>query len=283
MEKLCKWYGISRQAHYQKKERQTLRQQDGEFICGEVERWRRFHPYMGGRKLYQVVAPGLAARGIQIGRDRFFALLASHDLLVTARPRTRRTTWAGAWRCENLLEGTEICQPNQAWAADITYLETDQGFCYLSLLTDVHSRYIVGFDVSTSLSVEGAERTLRQAVKSQAQLPKELLHHSDRGVQYTCRSYRRLLARYHIRSSMGQTGNCYDNALAERVNGILKLEYRLDSRFSTIAQARLAVFQAIWLYNHERPHLSLGYRTPYQLQQQHLRHQPLSKSTVFRA
>ncbi len=283
MEKLCRWHGISRQAHYQKKGRKALRQQEEEVICAQVLRWRRFHPYLGGRKLYRILSPRLDLAGIQIGRDRFFGVLAKHDLLVASKPRSRRTTWAGAWRCENLLEKAELTAPNQAWVADITYLDTDEGFCYLSLLTDAHSRYIVGADVSTSLAVEGAEAALLRAVKAQVTLPKGLIHHSDRGVQYTCRSYRRKLAKRHIRSSMGQTGNCYDNALAERVNGILKIEYGLGHRFATIAQARLAVFQAIWLYNHERPHLSLDYRTPFELHRSFLRRRPTAKATLFRA
>lgn len=283
MEKLCKWHGISRQAHYQKKQRQVLREKEEKIICGLVLRWRCYHPYLGGRKLYQILSPRLKLAGIQIGRDRFFGVLAKHNLLVHSKPRSRRTTWAGAWRCENLLEEAELTAPNQAWVADITYLETDEGFCYLSLLTDAHSRYIVGSDVSVSLAVEGAEATLLRAVKTQARLSKGLIHHSDRGVQYTCHSYRRKLGKHHIRSSMGQTGNCYDNALAERVNGILKLEYGLNRRFATVEQARLAVIQAIWLYNHERPHLSLGYRTPYEVHCSFLRRRPAAKATIFRA
>lgn len=283
MGRLCEWHGISRQAHYQKKQRQALREEDEKVICAFVLDWRRNHPYLGGRKLFQLLAPRLKEAGIQIGRDRFFGVLAKHDLLVHSKPGSRRTTWAGAWRCENLLEGAELTAPNQAWAADITYLETDEGFCYLSLLTDAHSRYIVGSDVSVSLAVEGAEAALLQAVKAQARLSKGLIHHSDRGVQYTCRSYRRKLGKHHIRSSMGQTGNCYENALAERVNGILKLEYGLNRRFATVEQARLAVLQAIWLYNHERPHLSLDYRTPYAVHCSFLRRRPTAKATLFRA
>lgn len=283
MEKLCEWHGISRQAHYQKKKRQALREKDEEVICELVLGWRCRHPYLGGRKLYRLLSPRLGLAGIHIGRDRFFGVLAKHDLLVKSKPRSRRTTWAGAWRCQNLLAEAELTAPNQAWVADITYLETDEGFCYLSLLTDAHSRYIVGSDVSVSLAVEGAEAALLRAVKTQKYLPKGLIHHSDRGVQYTCRSYRHKLTKRHIRSSMGQTGNCYDNALAERVNGILKLEYGLNRRFATVQQARIAVLQAIWLYNHERPHLSLDYRTPYELHQAFLRRRPATKTTVFPA
>jgi putative transposase len=276
--------GVSRQAHAQMIKRQAERACVEMVICAHVSEIRRYHPRMGCRKLHHLLAARLEAEGISIGRDRMFAILKKHGLLVEPRPRRRRTTWAGEWRCENLLEEAQITGPNQAWVADITYLESDEGYSYLTLLTDVYSRYIVGFDLSTSLTFEGAERALMQALKAQKCIPKGLIHHSDRGVQYTCRNYRRLLKKYGLHSSMGQTGNCYDNALAERINGILKLEYGLESRFATLAQAQQAVIEAIWLYNHERPHYSLDMQIPYE-QHQHLlrRRRPQAKSSIFRA
>lgn len=281
MEQICSWYGISRQAHYQEKKRQKVRQAEGETICSLVRQVRHRHPRLGARKLLMTLEAGLAERGIAIGRDRFIEVLREQELLVPRRRTRRRTTWASDWRCENLLPTVQIQQPNQAWAGDITYIETDEGFCYLALLTDMHSRLIVGFDLSTSLSVEGAQRALDRAVRQQRHLPPGLIHHSDRGIQYTCKSYRRRLKKYKMRSSMGQTGNCYDNALAERVNGILKVEYGLDGRFASIAQAHKAVAQAIWLYNNERPHLSLAYRIPAHVHGPYLR-QTRSNSTSIR-
>lgn len=156
-------------------------------------------------------------------------------------------------------------RPNKAWVSDITYVETEEGFRYLSLVTDVYSRRIMGFDLSDSLAVEGTIRALRQAVRQANGRVKKTIHHSDHGIQYTCHAFRKQLKKYRMKQSMGEVGNCYDNALAERVNGILKLEYGLNHRFVTEKQARRAVREAIWLYNHDRPHLALNYQKPYDM------------------
>ena len=159
----------------------------------------------------------------------------------------------------------DVSRPNQAWVSDITYVETEQGFTYLCLVTDLFSRRIMGFDLSESLSVEGALRALKMACRSSQGSLVGLVHHSDHGVQYTCYAYRQALAKRGMLSSMGQVGNCYDNAVAERINGILKLEYGLNNRFVSLRQARQATLEAQWLYNHERPHLSLDYQKPHQV------------------
>lgn len=254
--------------------RQAQREQAAAVVCEAVRQMRRRHPRLGGRKLHRELAARLRRAGIEMGRDRFLAILRRHDLLVEPVRSRRRTTWAGDWYSQNRLAKALITGPNQAWAGDITYLETEEGFVYLALLTDVYSRYIVGFDVSRSLAVEGAERALTRAYRAQGWVEPGLIHHSDRGVQYTCHSYRRKLKKYRMHSSMGARGNCYDNALAERVNGILKTEYGLGGRFVSYDQACRAVVQAIWLYNHERPHLALDYRKPVELHQPHLRRRP---------
>jgi transposase InsO family protein len=234
-------------------------------VCEQVRQIRQRHPCMGTRKLWQELQPWLVAEGYKVGRDRLFDILRRHDLLLKLRRRRRRTTWAGHWRCPNLLAEMTVTRPDQAWVSDITYVETEQGFVYLSLVTDLFSRRIMGFDLSDSLAVEGALRALKMACR-QAQGPLAgLIHHSDHGVQYTCHAYRQALANRGMRSSMGEVGNCYDNAIAERINGILKLEYGLDNRFVSLRQARRAVREAKWLYNHERPHLSLNYQKPHQV------------------
>lgn len=263
MTSLCGWYGISRQAHYQMKRQQRRQQAKAAQVVALVQQLRHRHPRMGGRKLYHELQPELRKQGLQLGRDRFFDLLRNHNLLLRPKKRTCRTTWAGRWRCENLLVETVITRPNQAWVCDLTYIATEAGFVYLALVTDLYSRRIMGYDLSLSLSLEGAARALQMAIAQAGQPLKGLIHHSDHGVQYTSGPYRELLARHHICSSMGEVGNCYDNAVAERVNGILKLEYGLDETFVDWAQAQLAVEQAVWLYNHERPHLALNYQKPY--------------------
>jgi len=265
MSHLCGWYGISRQAHYQLKRQQHQQQSEAAQVVEMVQQIRHKHKRLGGRKLYHELQPEWTKAGIQLGRDRFFDLLRTHNLLLKPKKRAYRTTWAGQWRCQNLLTLARITSPNQAWVCDLTYLLTENGFVYLALVTDLYSRRIMGYDLSLSLSLEGAARAVQMAITQAGQPLAGLIHHSDHGVQYTSGPYRDLLARHHIRSSMGELGNCYDNALAERVNGILKLEYGLDETFVDLAQAQLAVTQAVWLYNHERPHLALNYQKPYQV------------------
>lgn len=270
MDPICRWYGISRQAHYQLKRRQQQRHQEGEKVIDLVRPLRRRHKRMGGRKLYHELRPELVKRGLRLGRDRFFDLLRQHNMLVRPKKRASRTTWPGRWRCDNLLPEAAITRPNQAWVCDLTYLTTERGFVYLALVTDLYSRRIMGYDLSQSLTLDGATRALQMAITQAGQPLTGLIHHSDHGVQYTSRPYRELLAQHHIRSSMGEVGNCYDNAVAERINGILKLEYGLDDIFVDVAQTQRAVEQAVWLYNHERPHLALAYQKPYQVYVNHL-------------
>lgn len=265
MSQICGWYEISRQAHYQALWRQSQKQEQAEQVLEMVRAMRQRHKRMGTRKLYHELQPEFRRQGVQIGRDRFFGLLREHDLLLRPQKRATRTTWAGSWRCENLLAQSAITRPNQAWVCDITYLATENGFGYLALVTDLFTRRIMGYDLSNSLTLHGAARAVQMAIAQAGQPLAGLIHHSDHGVQYTSGPYRALLRRHHIRSSMGEVGNCYDNAVAERLNGILKLEYGLDETFVDLAQAQCAVAQAVYLYNHERPHLALDYQKPYHL------------------
>ena len=155
---------------------------------------------------------------------------------------------------------------HQVFVADITYLQTLGGFVYLALITDLYSRKIVGFNVSDSLSVEGALGALKMAIRPVNTLD-GLIHHSDRGVQYCCHAYTQFLHSRGVPLSMTQNGDVYQNAVAERVNGILKIDFLLNQTFASIHQATTCVKQSISIYNSERPHLSLGYQTPQDLYQ----------------
>lgn len=265
MSQICQWYGISRQAHYKQRATEARRSEHSQEIVSLVRQIRYRHRRMGGRKLLNELRPALERRSIHMGRDRFFDVLRERQLLVKKRRRRPRTTYSGSWRCANLLHGRRINEPNQAWVSDITYVTTESGFCYVSLVTDVYSRRIMGYHASASLSVEGALEALKMAYQHGGLHCQNTIHHSDRGVQYTCGPYREQLDQYRMRPSMGATGNCYDNAIAERVNGILKQEYGLDGLFTDLKQLRQALRQAVWLYNHERPHMSLGYMKPDQV------------------
>lgn len=259
---MCEWLGISRQAWYQQRQREVAKAAEAEEVLSEVRRIRQRHPRLGGRKLLKRLGGWLRKRGYCWGRDRFFELLRGAELLLKPKRRRSRTTWAGSWRCENLLAQATLTGPDQACVSDITYIRTRHGFAYLTLITDAYSRYIVGYAVSSDLTTNGPLAALQQALAQRRNPDQPLIHHSDRGVQFTDQRYRQLLADHNGRSSMGAKGDCYDNAIAERVNGILKLEYGLDGYFQTLAEVRQAVQESVWLYNHERPHLSLGYQTP---------------------
>jgi putative transposase len=231
-----------------------------------VQGLRQRHPRMGVRKLQHELQAKLVALGISCGRDGFFAILRRHALLVPVKRSTHRTTWSGTWNYPNRLAELHLERVHQAWVCDITYLTTEVGALYLALITDAYSRFIVGYDLSPSLAGEGTLRALQQAI---AQTPAPalpgLIHHSDHGLQYIAYPYRTVLTDAAILSSMGEVGNCYENALAERINGILKCEYALDSLFVSHVQARTATAQAIYLYNFERPHTALKYRKPAQV------------------
>jgi transposase InsO family protein len=231
-----------------------------------VQGMRHRHPRMGGRKLHHELQAQMLALDIHCGRDALFALLRRHDLLVPVKRSAQRTTWSGRWNYPNRLVELQLQRVHQAWVVDITYLTTEVGALYLALITDAYSRFIVGFDLSASLAVEGTLRALNQAMaQTPAALLSGLIHHSDHGLQYIALPYRTTLADADILPSMGEVGNCYDNALAERINGILKCEYALDSLFVSPDHALAATKQAIYLYNFERPHTALNYRKPAQV------------------
>ena len=264
MTQICAQFSISRQAHYQKVQREVERRSENEIVLEMVRQVRRKHPRMGGRKLLFKIQPLLQTDQLQIGRDRLFELLRKEDLLVKRRKTYRRTTIPGLWRAPNRLIGMTISHPNQVWVCDITYLEMEIGrFAYLFVLMDLFARYILGWHVATSLAADGALNSLHMAL---AHLPEvaqcDLIHHSDHGVQYTSHAYMNTLLSSHIQPSMGAVGNCYDNIFAERLIGILKSEYCLDTRFMNFAQVNLAVKEVVHLYNTDRPHLSLNFAVP---------------------
>ena len=184
-------------------------------------------------------------------------------MLILRRRRFVKTTDSrhGFHVWPNLIRNVVPSMPHQVWVSDLTYIRTDEGFMYLSLVTDAFSRKIVGFDVSDSLEAAGCQRALKMALK---QLPEGArpIHHSDRGTQYCCDAYTGLLRKRGCPISMTEVNHCYENALAERVNGILKSEYALGEGFRRKPQAVQATRQAVTLYNERRPHTSLDYRLP---------------------
>jgi putative transposase len=230
---------------------------------------RRLMPRIGGKKLYWMIKPDINQMGIRLGRDQFFDLLRANGLLVDRKQQFARTTdsYHRFHVHRNLLKEKLISKPNQAVVSDITYLRVrGKKFVYLFLITDAYSRKIVGWDLSDSLAIEGAIKALKMALK-QCPDPIGLIHHSDRGIQYCSKDYVKILKKRKALISMTEQNHCYENAMAERVNGILKDEFMLDAEFCSQDQALKAVKQAISTYNTYRPHMALRLSTPQQIHQ----------------
>jgi len=217
----------------------------------------------GGRKMLKRIQPVLMESGIKLGRDTLFELLRKYDLGVKWRKNYVRTTNSlhRFHVYSNLIKEIKAQRSNEVWVSDITYISTRAGFMYLALITDAYSRKIVGYDISDSLELHGCLRALKMALAQRSStLP--LIHHSDRGIQYCSHAYTRLLNSNNVQISMAAKGNCYENAMAERVNGILKKEFYLDQEFASKKVAVNAVKDAIYRYNYVRFHLRLNYQTP---------------------
>jgi putative transposase len=257
---LCNEAKISRQAFYKERKCRERKRLDEERLIADVMLIRSEHPMIGTRKLKHM----LKQNGWEIGRDRLLDCLRRHGLLIEKKKRKGvRTTDSrhGMKAYPNLIKDMEPTCPNEGWVSDITYVKAGGSFMYLSLITDSYSRKIVGFAMNDNLEASGCVAALRMALR---QLPSgmSVVHHSDRGSQYCSKEYVDLVMKNGGRMSMAETGNCYENAMAERVNGILKGEYMLGINFPDKAAALRAGREAIRLYNDKRPHLSLNLQTP---------------------
>ncbi len=228
-----------------------------------VKRERIEQPRVGTRKLHRSLRESFQEQQLKIGRDTLFNILREENLLIKKKKASCKTTnsYHHFHKYNNLIKDVPITHPNQFWASDITYIRTVKGFCYLALITDMYSRKIVGYDMSDSLELKGCLRALKSAIRKTKPAP-GLIHHSDRGLQYCSHQYTNELKKHKIAISMTEENHCYENALAERVNGILKDEFYLDQCFFSKDLAALATKNAIDIYNTKRLHLSLAYKTP---------------------
>ena len=270
MQRSCQLYGVSRQGLYQRRQRQVAVAERAGAVLVQVRAVRTKLPRLGTRKLGHKIAPLLRAQGVACGRDALFTLLRRRGLLIVPKRSYPKTTDSHhRFHCHpNLVKNApKPTAPNQLWVSDITYLPTRQGTVYLSLVTDACSRRIVGHHVHPSLHTTGCLAALDRAVRGAGRAATGTIHHSDRGSQYASDAYQAALHKAKMRCSMTDGYDCYQNALAERVNGILKDEF-LFVLPDELAQARLLVDQAVCLYNEERPHLALNYLTPNQVHQQ---------------
>lgn len=254
--------GYSPQAYHKKQKRNVVQLSNEHLILQQIDAFRKYQPRCGGRKLFIMLQPFFKQHNITMGRDNFFALLARNKLLVRKRNRNVYTTNSKHhfYRYPNLVKGFTPLKAHELWVADITYIPLKNRFAYLFLITDAYSRKIVGFHVSDDMKVSSATLALRKAL---AQKPPEtiVIHHSDRGIQYCSTAYVQLLQQHHAHISMTQNGDPYENAIAERVNGILKTEL-VSKYYDNIDLAAMHIARCITIYNYRRRHSSLNWQIP---------------------
>lgn len=265
--KLCGWFGITRQAYYQNSWRAIDTSIEEEFVLAEVCRIREDHKRLGARKLYDKLQVFLLDHQIKMGRDALFTLLSANNMLVRRRKRYIQTTQSSHWlrKYPNLIKDFVPTAPNQLWVSDITYWKIQDTHVYISFITDAFSRKIVGYHVASTMEAIETVKALKMALKglkNEKEDEEELIHHSDRGLQYCSNEYVKLLKRNEIGISMTENGDPLENAIAERVNGIIKEEYLQDYTARNMAEAREILDYAIDLYNNDRPHNSLGNLVP---------------------
>jgi len=266
MGSVCRLFGVSRQSWYQHQKWEGQQALEHEVVLETVRELRMVQPKVGGRKLYLHLVEPLLRHGIKIGRDALFDLLRKQGMLVRRRKRKHITTDSNHpyRKYPNLIKLFIPLKANELWVSDITYIETKEGFIYLSIITDAYSHKIVGWCLNETLETKGPLLALKMALE-QRKTKHPLIHHSDRGVQYCCHEYTNLLNSITnpIKISMTENGDPYENALAERVNGILKGEFMplaLDSKY----HARELIGQSITTYNEVRLHSSINFMTPNQ-------------------
>jgi len=264
---VCRKLEMTRQNYYARRQARQEQQVDAGLVVALVVEERRVQPRLGARKLHYLLQGTWAKEGVILGRDRFLEVLREHGLLLEPQPPEYPCT-TNSHHClpvfPNQIKELEVSQPNMVWLGDLTFVRTEMGFVYLALLADKYSRKVVGYHCGETLEAVGCLEALKQAV---ANLPAGAtpIHHSDQGTQYCSHEYVNWAEAHGVSLSMTERDHCAENAQAERLNGILKAEYGLGAKFRTKLSARLAVDQAVHLYNTRRPHTALAYRTPEQV------------------
>jgi putative transposase len=260
--------GYSPQAYYKHNKKALINQVNEKFILEQIDAIRKHQPRCGGRKLFIMLQPFFKVHNISIGRDKFFDVLKRNKLLVRRTKRSIHTTDSKHhfYRYPNLVKGFTPLKAHELWVADITYIPLKERFAYLFLITDAYSRKIVGFHVSDDMKVNSAVVALKKAL---AQKPPEtiVIHHSDRGIQYCSTEYVNLLQQHNAMISMTNNGDPLENAIAERINGILKTEL-ISSYYNDIDAAVIHITRCITIYNYRRRHSSLNWQIPAEVHNQ---------------
>lgn len=260
--------GVNRQVYYRSLKRTKQKQEIATQVVAMVQEVRMKMPRIGTRKLYHLLYEQL--KELNVGRDRLFAIMKANHLQIVPKKQYHITTDSHHRfrKHKNLIDGLLIARPEQVWVSDITYIGTRENPMYLSLVTDAYSKLIMGYDVSTSLNASGALSALKMAIVNRKYPERELIHHSDRGLQYCCDDYQQALDQAAIICSMTETYDPYQNAVAERINGILKHEFILGITTSDVELMDKLIKQSIYIYNHDRPHWSCWMNTPAFMHQQ---------------
>lgn len=262
LSRCCRLFGISRQAIYQSEKRLIAKQDQLSRIKPMVCDIRREMPRLGTRKLYYLLKEEFKAMGIKIGRDALFDYLRSESMLIKPKKNYTKTTNSKHWlkKHPNLIKESKLTRPEECFVSDITYIKTRERTHYLSLVTDAYSRKIMGYQLSDDMSAKNVTKALQMAIKHR-KTKQSLIHHSDRGLQYCSSVYQKELQKHQITASMTDGYDCYQNALAERINGILKNEF-LIYKCKDGKQLSQLLKESINTYNNKRPHLSLHMKTP---------------------
>jgi putative transposase len=272
LSRICRLLGITRQAYYQHFWYISDVSIEQQLVLQQVKEIRTIHPAIGGRKLYFLLQPFLLDHQIKIGRDALFDMLVANKLLVRKRKRRVNTTQSHHWlkKYSNLIKTWYPQKPNELWVADITYVPITNGFLYLSLITDAYSHKIMGYNIANNLEAVHTVKALQMALKKKTATVNQLIHHSDRGIQYCCAEYVSLLKKDNIQISMTENGDPLENPIAERINGIIKQEYLSHYPIYNQYQALQLLETIIKTYNQKRPHQSINMLTPEVVHQKQL-------------
>lgn len=263
---ICALFGKQRQPYYDKQGTFQRKQLESALVLSWVREIRKDLPKLGVHKLYSILKSRIAGHQIKMGRDKFWHLLRYHKLLAPRRkwegiPTTN--SFHNFWKWPNLIQNFTPTKAGQLWVTDISYIRLkEDGFAYMALVTDAYSRKIIGHTLNPNLHTNGPIKALDMALNERRNKCEKLIHHSDRGIQYCSSAYTEILKREGIRISMTKGGAPTQNAIAERVNGILKTEFGLRETFTNIYEAERAVASAVFRYNYLRPHASCDYNTP---------------------
>ncbi len=261
-------FGVDRQVYYRKRKSKQKRQDTASQVVELVREIRQQMPRIGTRKLYYLLEHKLEP--LSVGRDRLFRILKANHLLIIPKRSYRITTNSHHRfrKHKNLIEQLAITRPEQVWVSDITYLGNRENPCYLSLVTDAYSKLIVGYNVSENLTTDSCIKALEKAVKGRQYKTQSLIHHSDKGIQYCSNEYQKTLSENRLQCSMTESYDPYQNAVAERVNGILKQEFMIDEYRAGLDEIAQMVKESIHIYNTKRPHYSSYMLTPRQMHNQ---------------